>query len=157
MTFRDDILEDIDEIRGIPGDFGIRLFTVTVMSRTWTGDRPGIGSKSDVSQSILVARGSFSTRLREVTSRDILASGGLYQIQDVKIGPFTPPFLGSDANGSAISVFDPLPKPGLGTELFFKIVGPGYAAGGDWFKKIDSDVSRPFSYTLVLRKTGKSP
>ncbi len=154
MTFRDDILGDLDDIRGIPGELGLRLFTVTVLTRTWTEERAGLASSFDTTANILVARGAFNARVRNLTSRDVIASGGLYSMQDVKVGPFTPPFLGSDANGSAISVWEPA-VVGTGLEVYFKIVGPGYATDGDWFKKIDSDVSRPFSYTLTLRKTGK--
>ena len=155
MTFRDDMLEILDEVRGIPGDLGMRLFSVTVLSRAWTGARTGIGVKTDTSTRIYVARGTFNARVKGVTSRDVIASGGLYTSEDIKVGPFTPPFLGSDANGTAISVFDPPSKSGL--ELLFKVIGPGYATAGDWFKKIDSDTMSTLHYALTLRKTGEVP
>lgn len=157
MTLRDDILDVIDDIRGIPDELGIRLFTVAVMSRTWSGERPGLGIATNSTTPLMVAHGEFNARVRGLTSKDVLASGGLYTSEDVKVGPVTPPFLGSDADGDAIVIFDPPGKPGQGTELFFRITGPGYSAAGDWFKKIDVETSKPFSYFLTLRKTGKKP
>ncbi len=157
MTFRDDILSSLDDIRGIPGELGMRLFTVAVMSRTWSGERPGVGQKSDKTTPVMVAHGCFNARVRSVTSKDVIASGGLYTTEDVKVGPVTPPFLGSASDGDAIIIFDPPGIAGSGTELFFKITGPGYSAAGDWFKKVDVDTSKPFSYFLTLRKTAKVP
>lgn len=158
MTLRDDLLDDIDDIRGIPGDLGIRLFTVSVMSRRWTGARPGPpGTSTDTTTAMMVAHGSFNARVRGLTSKDVIASAGLYTTEDVKVGPVTPPFLGSDADGNALIIFDPPAVPGSGTELFFSITGPGYTPGGDWFKKIDVDTSKPFAYFLTLRKTAKRP
>lgn len=153
MTLRDDLLGDIDDIRGIPGELGLRLFTVTVLTRASVGARPGVGSSVDATATLAVARGSFDARVRNLTSKDVIASGGLYTDQDVKVGPFTPPF---DGGGTEISVFDPA-STGSGLEVYFKITGPGYSADGDWFKRIASDTSKPFAYTLTLRKTGKVP
>ena len=37
----------MDEVRGIAGELGLRPFTVTLRVRTWTGERPNIGTKVD--------------------------------------------------------------------------------------------------------------
>lgn len=156
MTFRDDILPELDDIRGIPGELGMRLFTVTVLSRTWVGPRVGLSTSTDASTTLAVSLGSFNARVRGLTSKDVIASGGLYTSEDLRVGPFTPPFLGSEANGTEISIFDPTPD-GNAREVFFKVTGPGYPDAGAWFKKVGQDTLRPFQYTLTLRKTAKVP
>ena len=87
MTFRDDLLDDIDEIREIPGELGLRLFTVEVFRRDWSGERPGLGTGYDTVTSVLV--GTYNPKVTQVSSRDIIASAGQYQDQDLRIGPIT--------------------------------------------------------------------
>lgn len=160
LTLRQALLPVVDKLRGIPGQLGLRLFTVTVVSRTWTGVRPGIGVNTDTQTGIKVDLGIFQTKVTQLTSKDVFASGGLYTDQDLLIGPITPPFPSSGADGDAISVFDPVYGANP-TEVFFNIVGQngygGYPAGGAWFKKISQNVSKNFRFTFIVRKTGEIP
>lgn len=149
------MLPAIDVMRAIPGSLGLRLFTVAVVSRTWTGARPGLGASADLTTGIKVDLGLFPVKVTMITPAETIASAGLYVSQDIRVGPITPPFTGSAADGDAITVFDP-PATATGFELFFKVTGPGYP-GGHWFKKISQDVTKSFRYTFVLRKTGKAP
>lgn len=146
MTLRDDLLELAEDVREIPGEFGVRLFSVDVFKRVWSGERVGLGSGYDSSEVVLVA--TFNPKVVQVSSRDIIASGGLYQEQDLRVGPMTPTKVD-------VSAFDP-PVGTQPMELFFRITGPGYEAGA-WFKKVNQLTTRPFRYEFVVRATAEKP
>lgn len=156
MTFRDSFLPAVDVFRGIPGIFGLRLFTVSVVSRTWTGTRPGLGTSVDATTGIKVDLGVYQAKVTLVSANDAVASGGLYTNQDIRIGPITPPYTGSSADGSAITVFDPVVGASP-TEIFFNIKGPGYPVAGAWFLKKSQDVTRSFRYSFVVSRTAEIP
>ncbi len=124
--------------------------------RSWDDSRVGLGNNTDVEKKILVDLGHFSPRVTRVSSQDIIASGGVYTDQDLKVGPITPPFSGSTQDNSDTTSFDPTPGSS-GAEVFFKLIGPGLPAEGAWYKKISQDVTRNFGYTFVVRKTAEIP
>jgi hypothetical protein len=156
QTLRDALLPAVDAIRGIPGQLGLRLYTVQVFQRIWSGPRVGLGTNFDVATGVKVDLGIYQTKVTQLTQRDVVASGGFYSDQDLQVGPITPPFAGSFADNDAISVFDPtlVTAP---TEILFNISGPGMPAGGGWFKKISQDVSKSFRYTFIVRRTAEIP
>jgi hypothetical protein len=156
MALRDALLPAVDAIRGIPGLLGLRLFTVAVVSRTWTGPRPGVGTSTDLTTGLKTDLGLYPVKVTMLTPNEVIASGGLYVSQDLRVGPITPPFSGSASDGDAITVFDP-PATSTGFELFFRLTGPGYPASGGWFKKVSQDVTKSFRYSFVLRKTAHLP
>lgn len=158
MTFRTGLLKAIDRVRGIPNRLDLRLYKVSIRVRTWTGSRPGVDSSTstDADEYFGVDAGTHRARVAQVTQRDIIASGGIYQDQDVKVGPITPPYLGGAANHADITAFDPNPT-GSATEVFFKIEGPGMATGGSWFHKVGQDCSKPFAYYFTLRRVAQTP
>ena len=155
-TLRNTLLPALDAIRGISGALGMRLFTVSVVQRTWSGSRAGIGNSTDLTSGVKVDLGIYQTRVRQVSMREIVASGGFYQDQDMLVGPITPPFAGSALDNDAITVFDPL-SMSLPTEIFFNIQGPGAPASGFWYKKISQDVTKVFDYTFTVRRTAEIP
>lgn len=155
-TFRDSLLPAVDVLRGIPAALGLRLFTVAVLYRTWSGSRVGVGSATDALTGVKVDLGIYPTKVRVLTVKDIVASGGIYTDQDVEVGPITPPFSGSSQDGDAITVFDPVPGQAPG-EVFFRITGPGYPTAGAWFRKISQRVDKSFRYTFIVRKTAEVP
>lgn len=157
-TPRNLLLPVVDKLRGIPGLFGLRIFTVSVVTRTWNGSRPGVdnSTSTDTTKGVKVDLGTYRTKVTQITARDVIASGGMYTDQDVRVGPITPPYTGSTQDGDAITVFDPLPNAAP-QEIFFNIQGDGYPAGGAWFKKISQDVTRPMRYEFVLRRSAETP
>lgn len=153
-SLRDALLPVVDELRGIPDQLGLRRFDVSIVVRSWSGSRPGLGANTDTTKQILVDLGQFSPKVVQVTQKDIIASGGIYNDQDLKVGPITPEFAGSAPNNAAISDFDPA---GNRQEVFFKITGPGMETGGSWFKKIGTDTSKNFRYMFIVRRTAEHP
>lgn len=155
MTLRTGLLKAVDRIRGIPGTLDLRQYTVTIRVRTWTGSRPGVdaSTSTDADSSFWVDGGTHRPRVVQVTQKDIIASGGLYQDQDLKVGPITPPYQGG---GVDITQFDPNNQSGP-AEVLFKVEGLGMAPGGSWYRKVSQDVTKPFAYTFVLRRSAETP
>jgi hypothetical protein len=156
-TLRTSLLPALDAIRGIPTILGLRLHIVTVRIRQWTGERPGEGSYVDTNTGLKVDLAIGNVKVRNLTQKEVIASGGLFTDQDLIVGPITPPYQGSATDNDAISVFDPPTQVGVvsATEIFFNIQGPGYGATGNWFKKIGQRTDQPFRYMLYLRNTGE--
>ncbi len=136
---------------------GLRQFSVQVVSRKWTGTRPGLGTKSDSTSDVVVDLGTYAPKVTLVSAKEIASSGGLYVDQDLRVGPLTPEFQTWLCEGTHINLFDPPVTPGKGFELFFKVTGPGYPDSGAWFKKLSQDTTKNFSYSFVLRKTAQLP
>ncbi len=156
QSLREALLPVVDQLRGIPGQLGLRQYTVSIYKREWTGPRVGLGFSTDTETPIAVDLGSYTPKVKMLTTHDIIASGGAYTDQDLKVGPITPPFAGSGPDGNDITVFDPTPGEAP-VEIFFKIIGPGYPAEGAWFKKIAQDVTGNFRYMFTVRKTAEIP
>lgn len=155
-TFRDAILPALDTIRGIPDTLGLRRFTVTSVVRTWSGTRVGLGTNTDAPSKMSVSLGNAKIRVRQLSQKEIVASGGFYADQDLRIGPITPPYTGSAGDNNSIGIFDPEPSGGA-VELFFHIEGPEMPAGGLWMKKISQTVTLPLHFEFVVRHTGERP
>jgi hypothetical protein len=165
-TLASDILGDLDDIRTIPGEMGLCPWTVYVRVRTWTGPRPGVGQYVD--KDTQITNGAYPNDLqnpvvRHLNPKEIIASGGLYQEHDYKVGPITPPYpsdIGVPAAGFGDSSLDPTGTAN-GIEVFWNIAGPGTPAGqfpngGNWCSKV-ADEAGPLDYYVVLRVTGRQP
>lgn len=56
MAFRDAILAPLDRVRAIGARLGLRVYTVKIRTRTWSGSRQGLGTNTDVDTPALNAR-----------------------------------------------------------------------------------------------------
>ena len=160
MPLIPDVLPALDTVRAVAGLLGMRVFAVTVRKRVWTGERPGVGTKTDTDIAVTNAGALPATpvRVQYVSAREIVASGGLYQDRDLRVGPITPTFaatLGIPAGGFDGSTLDPATTSSA-TELFWKVTGPGMPTGGIWCSLIDARATS-MHYSLVLRAGGAVP
>jgi hypothetical protein len=153
-TIRDSLLPLVDKLRGLPVIFGLRPHIVVALTRVWSGERPGVGSFTDSTFGLKVGLAIGFAKARNVSQREVIASGGLFTDQDMVVGPITPPYPTSAVDNDAIALFNPATS-GSPTEVFFNIQGPGYSVGGDWFKKIAQRTDQSFRYMIWLRKTGE--
>lgn len=151
MSFRTDILEAVEDVRNLPGELDIRQFRVFVCVRSWDGARVGVGNATTTETEILVS--GYPPKVKELSSRDVVASGGLYSAGDVTVGPMTPEHA---RGGVSHDVFDP-PKGASPTEVYFRIEGPTFVDGWAHFERVSDDTFGNFSHTMVLRQTGKRP
>ncbi len=161
-TLRDAILPALDQIRSIGGILGFRRFTVTVRVRSWSGERPGVGVVFEKNV-VLTNQGIGSTptvpvRVRQLSAKDIIASGGLYRDRDMKVGPMTPTYaasLGLRAGGYDDSTLD-VPTTYSPNEIFWNVTGDGMPFGGVWCDKIGEEATA-LHYFVILRATGRQP
>ena len=160
-TLAKSLLPVLDLVRGISGILGFRPTSITVRVVTWTGSRPGLGTSSYVDTPLWVATDTSSPqnpRVVPVTNKDILASGGLYTNEDVKVGPLTPSFPASavlPGGGYTPGQINP-PQPTAGSayqEIHFKLAGGGYQSPM-WFQRIGDSVISATRYFVVLRRSG---
>lgn len=151
-SFREDLLRDVVvEVRKIPQrDFDLRQYEVVLRTVTWTGRRVGDGTATSADTVLTMDGAGTRMKLRQVTSREIVASGGKYEEGDFKIGPFTPAFPGG---GRAPDFVLPA-QSASPTEVRVRVTGPGMA--GVWCSIIDTQTTKNFSYTFTLRRTNQT-
>jgi len=153
VSIRDTYLPILDKYRGkLNTTWDLRRFDVVVRVNTWSGVRAGKGTVTTTDTPLLCNGGR--PKVEQVSSRDIIASAGRYQDQDLKVGPMTPPYTDANGNpaGTDITDFEPA-VVGSSTEVLYKVNGPGIPPAGDWYTKISSETWENFSYYVVLRKT----
>lgn len=153
MSYKTAVLPVLDFVRGrIPGMLGLRTWTVTVRVRTWSGARVGLGTKTDV-DTVITNSGGYSPKVTEVSSRDIIASGGALGQAQFRVGPITPEYA---TGGTAPDTMDP-PTTTTAREVLFKLEGTGFPTGGTWCKRIDSSTAKNFQNEITLQETGVKP
>jgi hypothetical protein len=162
FDLRSTLLPAVDIIRSIPGSsaFGLRRYQVFVRIRYWDGvdanqpnipPRVGLGQLVDRETQLLV--NGTNPRVRQITQREIVASGGVLTDQDIKIGPLTPDFPGGGILPATVSP----PTSASATEIYWRVVGEAYPPGGAWFDLYARDVQPNFHMYLTLRANGKKP
>lgn len=152
MSLRTSLLPVLERLRGtIPVQLGLRPYSVTVRVRTWTGQRPGMGTHSDVDT--VLGNAGQNVKVTLISSRDIVASGGRYTAGDFRVGPLTPSHA---TGGTPLSVFDP-PRSATAREIFFIVTGPGLPDEGAVCKRVDANPYGLFRSEIVVRRTGERP
>jgi hypothetical protein len=142
MSVRTELLVTADEARALRGPAGVDIETVnvTIVRRTWAGGRRGSGAPTDVAVVTL----PIYYKIRQVSERLVASSGGLYTMNDIKVGPITPSF-----SGGGFSPADLKPVGLTGQEIVYVLSG---ALVGE-YALINLDTTRPFRYTMILRRT----
>lgn len=140
-----------DQALAVPAQINLRPYTITLNTLSWSGDRPGIGTLSTISQ-ILFNDGYTAPRVRQVNKEDIVLSGGQLRDQDLIIGPFTFPY---DDNGGNTGGYDPLifsPATITSDEFYINVQGPNIPTGGLNFKKLYDDSAKAnVMYRVYIR------
>jgi len=77
VTLRDDLIPVVDEARGLINDLGFRRHAVTVRTTTWSGAKPGLGSKSVVELVL-----SPPPKVRGISSRRLALAPGRFKDGD---------------------------------------------------------------------------
>lgn len=163
MPFVPDVLPALDVVRGVGGLLGLRVFTVKIKVRTWNGERPGVGTQfTDVDTLLtnqLPGGGTTPIRVKMMTQKDIIASGGQYRDRDMRVGPITPQYaasLGLTAGGFLDATLDPQPTTQYqrAVERFIIVTGPGTPPNGVVCSKLGEEATSLHFY-LILRATGQ--
>jgi hypothetical protein len=128
----------------------MRQNTIDMVIVQWSGDVVGIGVKTTFTHRLYINH-DRNIRVRQVTSKDIVASGGLLTQSSLKLGPFTPKYPGGGLDNPD---FDP-PVSSKPQEVFFLVKGLGMGRDGRWFKRFNDQSIQNYSSWLFLESTGE--
>jgi hypothetical protein len=142
MSIRTSLIKVVDAARAIAGPTGVdaRVNQLTIRTRTWSGSRLGVGTASD-SDLVLPAR--YPIRL--ITSQEIVAAPGLYEIGDILVDHITP------FDGVSVGYTPEDLKPTVTTnnvEIIYVITGEHAGT----YRCLELRTYRPFTSQLVLRR-----
>jgi hypothetical protein len=159
------ILPSLDIIRGIGGVLGMRVFTVVVRRRVWSGPRPGAPGSTKVDTDVQLTNrfvdGSLQpVMVKQVSRAEAIASGGTYTNRDLKIGPITPIFASSAfgaVGGFDDGSIDPAPT-GQAVQIIWIVNTPAGTFGvpnqGIICEKIGEEATS-LHYFAIVRATGR--
>jgi hypothetical protein len=149
MTFRNDFLPALQEIRQIPQLLGLRLFTINVRVSLWSGQSVGDGYLISVTDTPLVDANGTYPKLSYVSQRDIVQSAGLYEDGDIQLKYITPSFTVPIPGGTPISLFIPPIQP-VPAEIHLTVQGPRYP-NPILYAIIKTYTEATFHYTIIAR------
>ncbi len=158
MSLRTRVLPVFERLRALagPARFDIRTTRLAVVTRTWTGgcrdaDPPTPATPRYVD---VVLDLPPIYEMKQLATRDIASSGGLYEMGDVKVGPITPRFTRTDGTIGGFTEADLKPTPTAnGIEVLYVLIG---AHAGE-YQLVELRSLRPFGYELVLRRRETTP
>lgn len=86
MTSPDWLRAIAEDVRTVPGELGLREYTVDLLSESWSGAQAGEGTATETATRLLV--GGQNPKVRWLTQKEIAVGG----IPDgtVEVGPLTP-------------------------------------------------------------------
>jgi hypothetical protein len=155
-TLKDQIRYSADVARKQPGLLGLRPWRVYLATEVWTGERPGLGTRTLATTELTVADG-YAPRVTLISQRDVIASNGLYQDQDLRVGPLTKSYtVDATTGGMSASAFDPS-VGATPTQVLFKVTGDDLPVTGAIYQKVSQEIISAHSYSLILRKTAETP
>jgi hypothetical protein len=150
MTVLDTLRYATDLSLSIPtAALGLRLFTVELITNQWSGERPGLGTKTQTTVTLTNAN-NVPVHVRQVSQNDVVVSGGVLRDQDYAVGPLVQPYSSPATGGMDSNVFSP-DTSGNPIEVFFRVQGPGMPTGGTIFQKIYQVSDHSICYRLYLR------
>ena len=141
MALADTLKPILYSVRSIPGQLGLRPYSVAILSTTYSGAHTGRGDAIIESTAITEANGQ-PPKVRQLDTEE-LALGGLGK-GSLRIGPITP---GHTGGGTLIETL----KPCLiaGQTLHVIVTGPEYPNGAKFAIK-DVQTDRALHYTLTV-------
>jgi|SRR6185312_12602121 len=164
MSFQSGILRPLDTIRAIGGTLGLRVFTVTVRQRVWTGLPGEPGSTKTDTDTVLTNQAADGTKVnvlvRQVSRREAIASGGRFTDRDLKVGPITPPYPAAfqlASGGFDDGTVDPQPTNSA-IEMLWIVASTngtfGFPPSGALCEKVGEEATALHTY-VFLRATGR--
>lgn len=149
MTIASDVLGILDQARGLVDDLGLRPYRVYLRTIAWSGARSGLGTATTTTTELTV-QGTKRPKVKQLSAKDVIASGGAFEDTVFEIGPFTPPFAGG---GTATTSLNPA-MGSTPTEVYYIVVGPGTPTNGWLCERMSDKLDSPFRYMVTVRKKG---
>ena len=151
MTLREALLKPLDVVRSIPGLLGQRRHSVNVRVTRWAnGTRIGQGARSTTDTEVL-GYGGQPPRVRELSSKEVVAQGGTFEDQLFEIGPINPAYVGG---GVEPSTMNPALHPIDPQEVHFIISGPALPASGVVCSVVRYDMQRNYHHKVTVKRIG---
>lgn len=144
-SLRDALLPVIDQLRGLPSQFGLRRYTVKLRTRTWSGTYLGEGTPSDVDVQL-----TPTPRVRVMSTEEVASSGGTYRAGDFMITAITPSYTSPSAGGYAPLALNLRPSPGT-TNIDVTAILTG-DEGTIECQIVEFHFDSPFRYWIVVRE-----
>lgn len=143
MTIADSLKQLAYNIRAIPGQFGIRPYTVSVVSSTFANDDGLTGTETITTTAITEANGQ-PPKVRWLNSEELTVSD--LESGTIEVGPITP-----DTTAGTGTLLSLLTGSGLadGSHLVFIVTGPKHPNGAR-YRRVDDESDRALHYTLKL-------
>lgn len=113
-----------DKARAIPGKFGLREHSVSIVKTSWTGGRTGYGDKI-VEETPLLVNGQ-NPKVRFPNQRDVAL--GLMSFGTITIGPLTPNY-GAGGIDRDLVASQELESSGT---LLLRVTGPQHPNGAQY-------------------------
>lgn len=154
MTLRDDLLPQIEALRGIPGALGFRPYTSVVLrTRTWSGAEPGDGTHTD--ENLSLTAGGQPAKVRQISAREVQASGGRYTDADFIVGPLTPRHTAPGGGSAGYTAAQLAPgSSARNVERHVVLTGPGESSS-EWLI-VGDQKDRALRYMLTIRRTERT-
>lgn len=136
-----------------------RTVQLTIRIVQWTGEKAGSGSKELVSELVMP-----KYEVKEISTREILASGGKFERGDVRVLDISPPYLKADGvtqGGYTIDQLNPqkawkAPEyqvPVRAREVEYVLTGEQSGI----FTFVDLKTDNVTAWSITLRRTRKTP
>lgn len=128
---------------------------VEVITATWEGRIGDPDLTADEESLELLPR----PEVKEVSSREVLSSGGRYTASDLRVGPITPAYDGPPAGGYTPAQLRPVAADNTvtggatSTQVFYRLTGP---LGGE-YEIVDVKTEDPLEYWVTLRRKLSTP
>lgn len=145
MTLRDELLPVVNDARALVDELGLRLFSVRVEVRQWSGARVGSGIVA-VSESLQL---SPSPRVRDVSAREVASSGGTLRTGDRRLTGITPAHAGGGYTPAQL-------RPTVVSQQERVYVLTGEDGESEW-ELVEASFDRPFGHELVVRRRRATP
>ena len=151
MPLRNALLQMSARVRALAGPERMdqRPHRLSILTRTWSGGYKGAG---EASESAVHLPQHFI--VRQVSTRQVASSGGLFELGDVIVEGITPEYVDRDGvlRGFSPLVLSPVVTTS-GVEVVYRIIGPHE---GD-YQLVEIQSWRPYGYAIVLRRRSDSP
>lgn len=159
-TLRDAFLPVVDALRGLPGQFGVRRYAVTLRRRIWSGTYAGDGTPTN--QDLVIAplprvRNQFSSaNLSPQSLQYILANGSVIDDRLYQITGITPQYTNADGTTGGYRAQDIRMRPSPDVRNVEPVV---ILVGDDGYLRecvqVLFEQDRPFGYSMLVKESDR--
>lgn len=143
MTFQSNLRKAVTRIRAIPNKFGVRVYSVSVRVRSWSGAERGEGTLTTTTYTI-AEHGGAPPKVRFLNGEQLALAGESFGAEIIEVGPVTP-------GNTPREYMTPDPPDNAVVEWI--VTGPKFPSGSIFtLKELRDD--RGYQFKAVLQKSG---